>query len=73
MILKTIFKEYFNLVYRDGQKYEITPFYGFCWFLLVFTSIFGYGPGSETLKLRIRIWQKFQILADPDPQHWFQP
>jgi hypothetical protein len=39
--------------------------------LLMFTSIFGYGPGSgsETLELRIRIRQKFRILAGPDPQH----
>jgi hypothetical protein len=33
------------------------------------TSIFGNGPGSGTLELRIRIRQKFRILADPDPQH----
>jgi hypothetical protein len=43
--------------------------------LLMFTSIFGYRPGSgsETLELRIRIRQKFRILADsdPDPQHWW--
>jgi hypothetical protein len=34
----------------------------------MFTSIFGYGPGSGTLTLwiRIRIWRKFRILADPD-------
>jgi hypothetical protein len=25
-----IFKEYLNLVYKNGQNYEITPFYGFC-------------------------------------------
>jgi hypothetical protein len=37
--------------------------------LLMFTSIFGYGPGSETLELRIRIRQKFRILADLDPQN----
>jgi hypothetical protein len=64
-----IFKEYLNSVYKNGQNDEITPF---LWFLLMFTSIFGYGPGSgsETLELRIRIRQKFRILADPDPQHW---
>jgi hypothetical protein len=26
----------------------------FWWFLLLLTSIFGYGPGSGTLELRIR-------------------
>jgi hypothetical protein len=36
----------------------------------MFTSIFGYGPGSGTIELRVRIRQKFRILADPDPQHW---
>jgi hypothetical protein len=38
----------------------------------MFTSFLVYGPGSgsETLELRIRIRQKFRILADPDPQHW---
>jgi hypothetical protein len=35
----------------------------------MFTSILGYGPGSENLELWIRIRQKFRILADPDPQH----
>jgi hypothetical protein len=26
-----IFKEYFNLVHKNGQSYEITPFFdGFC-------------------------------------------
>jgi hypothetical protein len=25
-----IFKEYLNLAYKNGQNYEITPFYGFC-------------------------------------------
>jgi hypothetical protein len=25
-----IFKEYLNLIYKNGQNYEITPFYGFC-------------------------------------------
>jgi hypothetical protein len=40
----------------------------FLWFLLMFTSIFGYGPGFGTLELRIR--QKLRILADPDPRHW---
>jgi hypothetical protein len=52
----TNFKENLNLVYKKGQNYEITPF---LWFLLLFTSIFGYGPesGSETLELRIRIRQ----------------
>jgi hypothetical protein len=39
------------------------------WFLLMFTYIFGIGSGSETLELRIRIRQKFRILANPDPQH----
>jgi hypothetical protein len=46
----------------------------------MFTCIFGYGPGSRTLELRIWFRQKFQILADlvlysdpvldtdPDPQ-----
>jgi hypothetical protein len=40
--------------------------------MLMFTSTFEYGPGSgsETLEFRIRIRQKFRILADPDPQHW---
>jgi hypothetical protein len=37
----------------------------------MFTSIFGYGPGSGTLKLWIRIRQKFRILEDPDQQRWF--
>jgi hypothetical protein len=61
-----IFKEYLNLVKKNGQSYEVTPF---LWFLLMFSSIFGHGPGSgsETLELRIRIRQKFRILADPDP------
>jgi hypothetical protein len=38
---------------------------------LMFTAIFGYGPGSgsETLELQIRIRQKFRLLADPDHQH----
>jgi hypothetical protein len=63
------FKEYLNLVHKNGQSYEITPF------LMGFVNVyilFGYGPGSgfETLELWIRIWQKFRILADPDPQHW---
>jgi hypothetical protein len=39
--------------------------------LLLFTSIFGYGPGSETLELWIRIRQKFRIPKDPDPQPVF--
>jgi hypothetical protein len=68
-IQNIISKEYLNLVHKNGQSYEITPF---LWFLLMFTSIFGYGPGFENLEFRIR--QKFRILADPDPapapQHW---
>jgi hypothetical protein len=45
-----IFEEYLNLVGTGIM------------FLLMFTSIFGYGPGSGTLELRIRIRQKV-----PDP------
>jgi hypothetical protein len=46
-------------------------------FLMVFVNVhihFRIGPGSGTLKFRIwfRIWQKFQILAYPDPQHWLK-
>jgi hypothetical protein len=44
--LNIIFKEYLNLVYKNGQNYEITPF---LWFLFMFTSIIGYGPRSTTL------------------------
>jgi hypothetical protein len=66
-----IFKEYLNLVHKNGQSYEITPF---LWFLLMFTPIFGYGPGSGTLELRIR--QKFRIhntdIMNADPKHWRQ-
>jgi hypothetical protein len=42
-----IFKGFLNLVYKNGQNDEITPF---LWFLLTFLSIFGYGPGSVTLE-----------------------
>jgi hypothetical protein len=58
-----IFKEYLNLVHKNGQKVMKLPL--FLWFLLLFSSIFGYGPGSgsETLELRIRIRQKQQIFS----------
>jgi hypothetical protein len=44
----------------------------YLWYLLNFTSIFGYGPGFGNLELRIRIRQKLRIIADPypDPQYW---
>jgi hypothetical protein len=70
-----IFKEYryLNLIYKNGQNYEIIPF------LMVFVNFYihfqipvPYGSGSGTLELRIRIRQKFRILADPDPQHCFE-
>jgi hypothetical protein len=38
--------------------------------LLMFTSIFGYGPGSEAFELRIRIRQSYGSLH-PDSQHRF--
>jgi hypothetical protein len=53
-----ILKEYLNLVYKNGQNYAITPF------LMVFvnfSSIFGYGPGSGSVTLELRIRQKFRI------------
>jgi hypothetical protein len=59
-----IFTEYLNLVYKKGQNYEIIHL---LWFLVIFTSIFGYGPGSGSITLELRIRQKFRILADPDP------
>jgi hypothetical protein len=34
-----IFKEYLNLVYQNGQNYEITPFFDSVVFLLMLTSI----------------------------------
>jgi hypothetical protein len=44
-------KEYLNLVHKNGQSYEITPFFdGFC---LMFTSIFGSGKSSGSLRIRI--------------------
>jgi hypothetical protein len=64
-----IFKEYLILVHKNGQSYEITPFFG--WFLFLLTSIFWYGPGSRSKTLELRIRMKLRILADPDPQLWF--
>jgi hypothetical protein len=36
----------------------------------VFTSVFEYGTGSETLGSQDRIWKKLQVFVDPDPQHY---
>jgi hypothetical protein len=57
-----IFKEYLNLVNKNGQSYEITPF------LMVFVNVY----------IHFRIWTRIQIqnlrVTDPakvpDPQHW---
>jgi hypothetical protein len=62
-----IFKEYLNLVYKNGENYEITLFYGFSYCLHPFSDK---DPDPEPSSTDpVRIWQKFRILADPDPQH----
>jgi hypothetical protein len=50
-----IFKEYLNLVHKNGQSYEITPFF------MVFVNVY----------INFRIWARIQIrnlrVTDPDP------
>jgi hypothetical protein len=60
-----IFKESLNVVHKNGQNYEITPFYGFCECLHPFSymdpdpdpkpSSYGSGSGKSSGSLRIRI------------------
>jgi hypothetical protein len=57
------FKENVRLMYFYCHSYQIANF--FWWFLVRFKSSFGSESGSGSCK-------KFRILADPDPQHWYE-
>jgi hypothetical protein len=50
-----LFIEYLNLVHKNGQSYEITPF------LMVFVNVY----------IHFRIWTRIRNprVKDPDPQH----
>jgi hypothetical protein len=59
-----IFNKYLNLVYKNGQNYEITPFFdGFCFCSHPFSdmdpdpepSSYGSGSGKSSGSLRIRL------------------
>jgi hypothetical protein len=58
-----IFKDYLNLVYKNGQNYEITPF------LMVFVNVHIHFR-LWTLIRNSRVTDPVQAkVPDPDPQH----